>query len=362
MDAIFGLDRRALDRARVSRDPRFDGKFFIAVTSTRIYCRPVCRCRARSPRTSAIAERGPPRRRRATVPASAAGRKRRRAGRSGSARPRGRRAQLIDEGALDGPSVTRSRPRASIGPATSIACSCSTSGVAGRGRADAAPALREAPARRDEPAHDGDRAAGFGSLRRFNHAFQTTYRRLRARPAPWHPAATTGGRRPRRSRARLRGRGRPAHLPSALRLGAGPRLPGHARGAGRRAVDARATRARSVTAATRSCAYARGRANTRSSCAARGPRPRCSSSVRGARTFDLAARIPRAIALAFQADPLLGPLVARRPGLRIPGAWDPFECAVRAVLGQQVSVAAGRTLAARPSPAPAAWSQAAGTA
>jgi AraC family transcriptional regulator of adaptative response / DNA-3-methyladenine glycosylase II len=64
------------------------------------------------------------------------------------------------------------------------------------------------------------------------------------------------------------------------------------------------------------------------------------------RTFDLAAD-PARIALAFQADPLLGPLVARRPGLRIPGAWDPYECAVRAVLGQQVSVAAGRTLAAR---------------
>ena len=42
MDAILGLDRRALDRARISRDPRFDGRFFIAVTSTGIYCRPVC--------------------------------------------------------------------------------------------------------------------------------------------------------------------------------------------------------------------------------------------------------------------------------------------------------------------------------
>ena len=43
----------------------------------------------------------------------------------------------------------------------------------------------------------------------------------------------------------------------------------------------------------------------------------------------------------------MGPLVKKRPGLRIPGAWDPFECAVRAVLGQQVTVAAARTLAAR---------------
>jgi AraC family transcriptional regulator, regulatory protein of adaptative response / DNA-3-methyladenine glycosylase II len=64
------------------------------------------------------------------------------------------------------------------------------------------------------------------------------------------------------------------------------------------------------------------------------------------RTFDLGAH-PGRIGRALRADPLLAPLVKRRPGLRLPGAWDPFECAVRAVLGQQVSVAAGRTLAAR---------------
>jgi AraC family transcriptional regulator of adaptative response / DNA-3-methyladenine glycosylase II len=64
------------------------------------------------------------------------------------------------------------------------------------------------------------------------------------------------------------------------------------------------------------------------------------------RAFDLSAD-PTLIAATFAGDPLLGRLVRRRPGLRIPGAWDPFECAVRAVLGQQVSVAAGRTLANR---------------
>src|SRR5262245_27516844 len=45
MSAGPSLDTRALDRARMSRDPRFDGKFFIAVTSTRIYCRPICKVR-----------------------------------------------------------------------------------------------------------------------------------------------------------------------------------------------------------------------------------------------------------------------------------------------------------------------------
>ena len=64
------------------------------------------------------------------------------------------------------------------------------------------------------------------------------------------------------------------------------------------------------------------------------------------RVFDLAGD-PARIGAELAADPLVGPLVAQRPGLRIPGAWEPFECAVRAVLGQQVSVAAGRTLAAR---------------
>lgn len=56
---------------------------------------------------------------------------------------------------------------------------------------------------------------------------------------------------------------------------------------------------------------------------------------------------PARIGADLAADPLLGPLAAQRPGLRIPGVWDPFECVVRAVLGQQVSVAAGRTFAAR---------------
>jgi AraC family transcriptional regulator of adaptative response / DNA-3-methyladenine glycosylase II len=64
------------------------------------------------------------------------------------------------------------------------------------------------------------------------------------------------------------------------------------------------------------------------------------------RAFDVDAE-PGRIARVLRADPLLAPLVGRRPGLRVPGAWDPFECAVRALLGQQVTVAAGRTFVAR---------------
>ena len=50
---------------------------------------------------------------------------------------------------------------------------------------------------------------------------------------------------------------------------------------------------------------------------------------------------------AFAGDPLIGPLVRRTPGLRVPGHVDGNEVAVRAVLGQQVSVAGARTVAAR---------------
>ena len=54
----------------------------------------------------------------------------------------------------------------------------------------------------------------------------------------------------------------------------------------------------------------------------------------------------------LQADPVvinkaLGPLAQKRPGLRVPGSFDGFEIAVRAILGQQISVAAARTLAGR---------------
>jgi AraC family transcriptional regulator of adaptative response / DNA-3-methyladenine glycosylase II len=47
------------------------------------------------------------------------------------------------------------------------------------------------------------------------------------------------------------------------------------------------------------------------------------------------------------ADPVVGPLIGLRPGLRPPGTWDPFETGVRAIVGQQVSVAAASTVTGR---------------
>jgi AraC family transcriptional regulator of adaptative response / DNA-3-methyladenine glycosylase II len=69
--------------------------------------------------------------------------------------------------------------------------------------------------------------------------------------------------------------------------------------------------------------------------------------VGGARRLLDADADPAAIGAALAADELIAPLVRARPGLRVPGAYDGFELAVRAVLGQQVSVAAASTFAGR---------------
>jgi AraC family transcriptional regulator, regulatory protein of adaptative response / DNA-3-methyladenine glycosylase II len=76
------------------------------------------------------------------------------------------------------------------------------------------------------------------------------------------------------------------------------------------------------------------------------PRARALPAIiaRVRRVFDLDADVA-SIGAHLAQDRLLAPLVAKRPGLRVPGGWDGFELAVRAVLGQQVTVEAGRRLA-----------------
>ncbi|WP_243451186.1 DNA-3-methyladenine glycosylase 2 [Sphingosinicella sp. CPCC 101087] len=69
--------------------------------------------------------------------------------------------------------------------------------------------------------------------------------------------------------------------------------------------------------------------------------PRVIARVR--RLFDLAAD-PEAISTHLASDPALEPLVASRPGLRVPGGWDAFEVATRAILGQQITLQGARRL------------------
>ena len=64
------------------------------------------------------------------------------------------------------------------------------------------------------------------------------------------------------------------------------------------------------------------------------------------RLFDVDADVA-AIAKHFSKDKTLAPLLARNRGIRVPGAWDPFEVCVRAIVGQQVSVAGATTIMTR---------------
>lgn len=75
--------------------------------------------------------------------------------------------------------------------------------------------------------------------------------------------------------------------------------------------------------------------------------PHVAQIVRSVRDlFNLDAH-PDVIADSLASDPALAPLVRARPGLRVPGAFDPFEIAIRAVLAQQISVAGATTPSGR---------------
>lgn len=345
MDEVPGFDRSALERARLSRDPRFDGKFFIAVTSTGIYCRPICPSRCSKscnvryyPTAAAAAEAGfrPCLRcRPEAAPGSPAW-----LGTSAIVR---RALRLIDAGVLDEDSVDVLASRVGIGArhlhrlfVQHVGASPIT--VAQTRRLHFAKRLLDETAL---PITEIALAAGFGSLRRFNDAFQGTFRRA-----------------PRELRRRVQGRVDAGHEHTvALRLAFRPpydwdqvrdflatrAVPGVER------VDARGY-ARTVGVESRPVLICvrplDGEDALELGIRGAAPADLFQMSAAARRMFDLAAD-PARIAAAFRRDSTIGPLVKRRPGLRIPGVWDPFECAVRAVLGQQVSVAAGRTLAAR---------------
>jgi AraC family transcriptional regulator of adaptative response / DNA-3-methyladenine glycosylase II len=69
--------------------------------------------------------------------------------------------------------------------------------------------------------------------------------------------------------------------------------------------------------------------------------------VQRARSIMGLDRDPRPAAAALAHDPVLGPATRARPGLRVPGTWDPLETGVRAIIGQQVSVRGASTVMAR---------------
>jgi AraC family transcriptional regulator of adaptative response / DNA-3-methyladenine glycosylase II len=184
------------------------------------------------------------------------------------------------------------------------------------------------------PITDIAHASGFGSIRRFNDAFRETYRRS---PRELRKGERVGIDGDQGAEIALRLAYRPPydwdHMQSFLATHAIRGVEVVTAGVYARAVP---TPSGYAVLQIRPVSHAHA-LEVRIKGAMPAELPPLLSSVR--RMFDLTAD-PGRITAAMRNDALLLPLLARRPGLRIPGTWDPFECSVRAIVGHPSSVPA----------------------
>jgi len=339
------LDADICYRALRSRDARFDGRFFIGVRTTGIYCRPVCPARTPFRKNvsfyacAAAAEAAgfrPCRRcRPETAPGTPAW--------AGTSTTVSRALRLIGDGGLDEAGADMLAARLGVGARHlrrlfDEHLGASPVQVAQSRRLHAARMLLDST---KLPVTDIAFSSGFGSVRRFNTAFKTAFDRS-----------------PREVRAALR-KGNAAERDAPLEVRLSYRPPFDWDGL----LGFFAQRALPGVETVEDGAYSRtaqldgnvGIISVRHDASRRhvvlqlparlaASLPQIAGRVR--RLFDLQAD-PEAVKNHLSTDPRLRALVKRRPGLRVPGAWEPFEIAVRAIVGQQVSVAAARTICGR---------------
>jgi AraC family transcriptional regulator, regulatory protein of adaptative response / DNA-3-methyladenine glycosylase II len=339
-------------QAAHSKDARFDGVFFIAVTSTGIYCRPSCPART------------PMRKNVRFYPSAAAAQQ---AGFRACLRCRpdatpgspewnlradvvARAMRLIRDGVVDREGVNGLAGRLgySVRQLNRVVTAEIGTGPLAIARAQRSQTARVLLETTNLPISHIAFAAGFASVRQCNETVQQIFAKtpsaLRARVS--HRAArdrtdgTTQG-----IRLRLPGR-RPLDVASVLTFFGTRAVPGI------EAFDG-ATYRRSLR-----LPHGYGSVALRADDESDGPvfvhaelhlsdlRDLTTAVARCRQLLDLDAD-PIAVLEALGDDPLLGPLVTADPGRRVPGAADGFELAVRAVIGQQVSVAGARTVAGR---------------
>ncbi len=337
------LDRAVCDRARKSRDARFDGRFFIAVTTTKIYCWPICPVRSPNDQniryypTAAAAEaagfRPCLRCRPEASPGTPAW--------FGTSSVVSRALRLIGEGALDREGVDAFADRLGV---TSRHLRRLFVQHLGATPIEVALTRRVQSAKKllDDtrlPFAQVAIAAGFGSLRRFNGEIRRTYSRTptQLRRLARRPIEESGS-------YRFKLSYRPPYdwdaLAGFLSARATPGVESVDRSGYRRTI---AINGKTGTIAVAPVAGA----------------PALTLEVRFAdsnalltivervkRMFDVAAD-PAVIATQLGGDPMLARAWSAHQGIRVPGAWDPFELAVRAILGQQISVRAATTIAGR---------------
>ena len=339
-NARMPLDSDACYRALAAHDPRFDGRFFVGVASTRVYCRPVCSVRlprrenCRFFASAAAAEVSGYRPCLRCRPELAPG--------NASVDSVARLAQgaidLIENGVLEDGGIEHLAARVGV---TSRHLRRIFESEFGVSPIEYAQTQRLLLAKRlltdtELPVTEIAGASGFASVRRFNALFKARYRmapgRLRdARASGMLPSVLTFelAYRP------------PYDWESMLAFLGGRAIEGVER------VDDNGY-SRTVAVEHRGVRHV-GRVEVRR--VARRPALSVSMSPSLARavpavlsrvknTFDLACD-PALVAAA------LGPLADARPGLRVPGTFDGFELALRGVVGQQISVRAARTMLGR---------------
>jgi AraC family transcriptional regulator of adaptative response / DNA-3-methyladenine glycosylase II len=345
------LDFERCYRAVDSRDQRFDGVFYTAVKTTGIYCRPSCP--ALTPKrvnvvfypSAAAAQRGGFRACRRCRPDAAPG--------SPEWDVRadvvGRAMRLIGDGVVDRDGVPGLAGRLGyterhLGRMLTAELGAGPLALARAQRAQTARILIETT---DLGLAEIAFAAGFGSVRQFNDTIQEVYAQppsaLRAR------RRTTAGAEPGTISLRLAYRA-PLHVESLLGFLAARALPGVEECDGR-------TYRRGLTLPHGGGTVAMTPGDRWVSATLRlaDVRDLAPAVARCRRLFDLDAD-PAAVDATLSADPALAAAVRAEPGVRVPRSVDGFERAVRAIVGQQVSVAGARTTlgrlirAARPEP------------
>lgn len=336
------MDDDACYRALETRDHRFDGRLFVAVTTTGIYCRPFCpaptpkRQNVRFFPTAAAAQeagfRPCLRCRPETSPDLAFWR--------GSSNTVTRALRLIEAGALDDANVEALADRLGIGERQLRRLFQQHLGASPIAVAQTRRILLAKQLIQDTrlPMAEVAAAAGFGSIRRFNETFQQLYKRppraLRRTGITEESVGASG------AIAVKLGYRTPYDWDGILAFLRARAIPGIETVSNNRYARTIAINGKhgvlSVEPAEKNCLRATIRIGDLRSL------PAIIARVR--RVFDLGAD-PLAIGAHLSQDPVLAPHVATRPGLRVPGAWDGFELAVRAILGQQITVHAATRLA-----------------
>jgi len=336
------LDRESCYRALLTRDARFDGVFFVAVRTTGIYCRPICP--AQTPKlqhvtfvpSAAAAQaagfRPCLRCRPETSPDLAAW--------HGTAATVSRAMALIAAGGLNDASVDDLASRLGIGERQLRRLFARHIGASPHAVAQTRRVLFAKQLITDTtmPMAQVALAAGFGSLRRFNDTFRRLYgrsprtmRRVQVAQAPASAITLTLPLKPPYDWAGIIGflgaraiRGVESVQPDCYARSI--RLDG-AQGT----IAVRMAEHQNALVATIRFPVVTAL-------------PAIVARIR--RIFDLGAD-PVVIGAQLAEDPVMASLVAARPGLRVPGAWDGFELAVRGILGQQITVSAATALAAK---------------